>query len=103
MTRWIQEVTTSKERGGMGIQKNKIGIVINKSLSGVNMPGSMIQKSALGLPVITVVPSSPKLITHATNIQHIEVILKQPEIRSAYRRLARAIVGKKYKLSDNVD
>lgn len=102
MTRWIQEVTKVKSHQGMEISKKKIGIVVNKSITNVNMSGEKIAKSALGIPVITVVPNNAKLIATAANMQTMETILKHPEMRIAIRRLARAITGRKYALSDNV-
>lgn len=100
MTRWIQEVTKPREQGGMGISPSKIGIVVNKALADVNMSSEKIERSALGLPIISVVPSNPKLVAHSANMQSLELLLKHPEIRGSIRRLARAIVGQKYKLSD---
>lgn len=102
MTRWIQEVTKSKEQHGMGISAKKIGIVVNKSISNVNMSGEKIAKSALGIPVITVIPNNAKLIAHAANLQMMESILRHPDICVAIRRLARAIVGNNYNLSDTI-
>ena len=102
MTRWVQEVTKPKHQQGMGITPSKIGIVVNKSISNVNMSGEKIAKSALGVPIITVIPNNAKLIAHATNNQSMELVLKHQDIRLAIRRLARAIVGKRYKLSDTV-
>lgn len=103
MTRWIQEVTTEREKNGMGISRNKIGIVVNKSLSNVNMSGQKIARSALGIPVISAIPSQPKLVAHAANMQSMEVLLRHPDLYPAIRRIARAITGPKYKLSDNIN
>lgn len=102
MTRWVQEVTKPKSQMGMGINPNKIGIVVNKSISNVNMSGEKIAKSALGIPVVTVVPNNAKLFAHAANLQSLESVLKHPDIKLSIRRLARAVVGKRYKLSDNI-
>lgn len=102
MTRWIQEVTKSKAQHGMGIDKKKIGIVVNKSMANINMSGEKIARSALGLPVLTVIPNNAKLLAHAANLQSMEAILRHNDIRAAIQLLARRIVGKKYKLSDNV-
>jgi len=103
MTRWIQEVTKPKTQMGMGISKNKIGIVVNKSLGNVAMPGEKIYQSALGIPVITPIPSNPKIMASAANTQQMDLLLQHQDIYSAVRRLAKAIVGKKYKLSNSVD
>jgi len=102
MTRWIQEVTKPKSQMGMGISKNKIGIVVNKSLGNVAMPGEKIYQSALGIPVITPIPSNPKIMASAANTQQMDLLLQHQDIYSAIRRLAKAIVGKKYKLSNDV-
>lgn len=102
MTRWIQEVTKPKVQGGMGINSNKIGIVVNKSLADVNMPGEKIARSALGLKVVTVIPSSPRLIAHAANMQSMEMVLKNKDLYVAIRRLAKSVTNTIYKLSDNV-
>lgn len=103
MARWIREVVMAKDKGGMGINPKKIGIVINKALRDVGMPGERIAKASRGLPIITVVPSSPKLIAHAANLAAMEVILKHDDIRASVRKLAKAIVGNKYQLSDNLN
>lgn len=102
MTRWVQEVINPKEKNGMGIDGRKIGIVVNKSLAHINMSGDKIAKSALGLPIITAIPSSPKFIAHAANLMSMETILKHGDLHNSFDRLARAIVGRSYKLSHNV-
>jgi hypothetical protein len=55
----------------------------------------------MGLPIISVIPSNPKLAAHAANLQSMELLLKHQEIRASIRRLAKAVVGKKYQLSDD--
>lgn len=102
IARWIFEVTSPVERNGMNINKRKIGLVINKSLKGVNMTDKTIMENAQGVPIITAIPSNEKLITHATNIFSMGKVLEHPDFRRAYRRLAESIVGDKYKLSANV-
>ena len=103
MTRWIQEVTRPKAQMGMGISKNKIGIVVNKSLANVAMPGDRIYQAALGIPIVTPDPSNPKIMASAANTQQMEVLLQHNDTYTAIRRLAKAIVGRKYKLSNSVD
>lgn len=103
MTRWIQEVTKPVSQMGMGIEKSKIGIVVNKSLSGVAMPGEKIYQSSLGIPILTPIPSNPKIMASAANTQQMDLLLKHQDIYAAIRRLARAVVGRKYKLSNSVE
>lgn len=102
MTRWIMEVTKKKEHGGMGVSKGKIGYVINKYMPEVNMAPGQVDKSAQGLPLLTVVPSNARMVTHAINMQALEVLLRHKVIRASIRRLARFVVGHKYRLSDNI-
>lgn len=103
MTRWIQEVTKPKNQMGMGISKNKIGIVVNKSLGNVSMPGEKIYQSALGIPIITPIPSNPKIMAATANTQQMDLLLQHNDIYASIRRLAKALVGKKYKLSNSVE
>lgn len=102
MTRWIQEVTKPKDQMGMGISKKKIGIVVNKSLGGVSMPGDRIYQSALGIPIITPIPSNPRIMASAANTQQMDLLIQHNDIRTAIRRLAKALVGKKYVLSNEI-
>lgn len=102
MTRWVMEVTRPVEENGMGIPMSKVGVVVNKSIAGVNMSGEKLQKAAVGIPIITVIPNNAKLMAHAANLQSMESVLRHEEIRKAIRRLARALVGDSYTLSENV-
>ncbi len=103
MTRWIQEVTKPKNQMGMGISKNKIGIVVNKSLANVAMPGEKIYQASLGIPIITPIPSNPKIMASAANTQQMDLLLQHSDTYTAIRRLAKALVGKKYALSASVE
>lgn len=103
MTRWIQEVTKPVSQMGMGISKKKIGIVVNKSLGGVAMPGDKIYQSALGIPIITPIPSNPKIVASAANTQQMDLLINHKDIQTSIRRLAKALVGKKYTLSNSVE
>lgn len=102
MSRWIREVILPPEQNGMGIDKRKIGIVVNKYLPEVEMSQAKIEQAAMGLPVISVVPANPRLIATSTNLQSLELVLQHDSMKTSISRLARAIVGNKYKLSNNV-
>lgn len=102
MTRWIQEVTgggVGSKSSGKKINKNKIGIVVNKSLTDVGMDVEKIRKASMGLPVLSVLPSLPKLVTAAANNQSLELLTRNAEVNKALRRLSGAVVGKGYALS----
>lgn len=102
MTRWIQEVTKPKEQQGMGIPKRKIGVVVNKSMTNINMDYSKIEQGAAGLRIISIIPNNAKLMAHSANMQSMELTLRHNDVRHAFRRLAKSIVGKTYKLSDDI-
>lgn len=103
MTRWIQEVTKPKEQSGMGINKGKIGLVVNRFLKDVSMPGSKIEKATLGIPVLSVIPSNPKVMAHAANVQSMNTILRHPDLAPRILRIARAITNRNYNLSKNIN
>lgn len=96
MTRWVQEVTWPVEKNGMGIPASKIGLVVNKAIADVHMNGTRIAKAAPGVAVVSVIPNNAKLMAHAANLQAMQVVLNHPEIRKSYKRIADAIMGKRY-------
>lgn len=103
MARWILEVTNPKERGGMGISRQKIGIVVNKALSNVSMSGEKISRASQGLPILTAIPNNAKLIAYATNMHQMHEVLRQKDIRLSIMRLANRVTGNKYRLSRNFE
>lgn len=100
MARWITETTSPKEKGGSGIDKNKIGITVNKVMDDVNMPAERIKSTSLGLPIIAMLPSAPKLITYKANTNALEDILFKKQINQSFRVLASSVVGKEYRLAE---
>lgn len=99
MARWIDETTSPKERGGSGIDRNKIGITVNKVMDGVGMEVDTIKKSSQGVSIIAMLPSAPKLITYKANTNSLEEILYQRQINQAFRVLAESVVGDDYQLA----
>lgn len=100
MARWITETTSPKEKGGSGIDKNKIGITVNKVMDGVNMGADRIKKTAMGVPIIAMLPNAPKLITFKANTNSLEDILYKRQINQSFRVLAKAVVGNDYNLGE---
>lgn len=100
MARWITETTSPKDKGGSGIDKNKIGITVNKVMDGVNMGADRIKKTAMGVPIIAMLPSAPKLITYKSNTNSLDDILYKRQINQSFKVLANSIVGDNYKLGD---
>lgn len=100
MARWITETTSPKEKGGSGIDKNKIGITVNKVMEGVNMGAERIKKTAMGVPIIAMLPNAPKLITFKANTNSLDDTLQKRQINQSFKVLANSIVGDSYKLGD---
>ena len=100
MARWITETTSPKEKGGSGIDKNKIGITVNKVMDGVGMRADKIKKTAMGIPIIAMLPNAPKLITFKANTNSLEEILYKRQINQSFRILAKAVVGNNYNLGE---
>lgn len=100
MARWIAETTRPKEKGGSGIDRNKVGITVNKVMDGVNMGADRIKKSANDIPIIAMLPSAPKLITFKANTNALDDVLYKRQINQSFKVLAQSIVGDTYKLGD---
>src|SRR5690606_10971568 len=98
MARWITETTRSKEKGGSGIDKNKIGITVNKVMDGVNMGAERIKKTSMGVPITAMLPSAPKLITFKANTNALDDVLYKRQINQSFKVLANSIVGDTYNL-----
>lgn len=102
MSRWIQEVTGPPEKQGMGISRNKIGIVINKIKPDVNMTPERIQQASLKCATIAGIPSCDKLVATATNMQQMDMLLRHKDFFKGIFKLARAVINGKYPLSTNI-
>lgn len=100
MARWITETTSPKEKSGSGIDKNKIGITVNKVMDGVNMGADRIKKTAMNVPIIAMLPNVPKLITFKANTNSLDEVLKMGAINKSFRVLAQAVVGNDYTLAE---
>lgn len=91
-TRWINETLYSQERGDKNIDPNKVGIVINKALKDINMGPEKLEKATKGIPIVSMIPSAPSLITYAANTGELGQILNQENINKAIRRVAEAVI-----------
>ena len=100
MARWITETTSPKEKGGSGIDRNKIGITVNKVMDGVNMGADRIKKTSMGVPIIAMLPNAPKLITFSANTNSLEQILLKRQVNKSFRGLAQAAIGDDYILAE---
>lgn len=101
MTRWIKEVTGAGAGGerGMGINKNKIGIVVNKTMANVGMTPDRIKRASMEIPILTNLPSMPTMVTAAANSKRLQDLTKNKEFNQYMRILTKAVVGKGYNLA----
>ncbi len=92
MARWIQKVTESKYYGGMGISKNSIGIVLNRTEPGRHLEvSSTVLTNAQEVPILGSIPNLPTAVNSAVNDQALERILEIDEIRLALRGICSKI------------
>lgn len=93
MTRWIQEVTEpfNKETAPI-ISKEKIGIVVNQSIAGVNIEKSNLEEAAEDVPIISYIPMDSRAVILATNTRSLDdIVLKHPTISPAYFDIVEAL------------
>lgn len=102
MVRWFDEVTTAQEDGGIGIDKGKIGVVINKSIPGVGMDRERVTRASQGAPLVGVIPLDSAAFFTAANRNRLDEMLNHPTIGPAYFKLARKVIGNRYPLTEVV-
>jgi cellulose biosynthesis protein BcsQ len=89
MARALREITAPAEESGLGISRDKIGIIVNQSVAGVGMQREQILAAGLGVPVVGVIPLATKDVLTATNLHRMHTLLEHPLIGPAYNELAR--------------
>lgn len=94
MTRWIAEVTLPIEEGGSAaISKDKIGVVVNKSMGNVGFDQRNLVEAASGVPLIASIPMDSGAVLAATNNNHLDdIVLKHPVLSPSYFSLAKQII-----------
>lgn len=90
MARALREITEPVQNGGMGINRRKIGIVVNQSVVDVGMERDQILQAALKVPIVGAIPLATKDVLTATNYNRMHLLLKHPLLGPAYHRLATA-------------
>lgn len=101
MAKWVDELTRDRKRQGLGLDRNKLAIIINRYMGDVNMPAETITQAAQDVKIIGAYPALMKIVTHANNIRQIELLLNNKGWRESTSGVAKAIVGNKWILSDN--
>ena len=89
MARALREITAPLDESGLGIPREKIGILVNQSVANVGMERDQVLAAGLGVPVVGVVPLATKDVLTATNLNRVYALLDHPLIGAAYNELAR--------------
>jgi cellulose biosynthesis protein BcsQ len=90
MARALREITEPVENGGMGINRKKIGIVVNQSVTGIGMEPDQVIQAALKVQIVGAIPLATKHVLMATNSNSMHKLLKHPMLGPAYHSLAQA-------------
>ncbi len=90
MARALREMTAPVDESGLGIPREKIGIIVNQSLANVGMERDQVLAAGLGVPVVGAIPLATKDVLTATNLNRMHDLLEHPVIGPAYNELARA-------------
>ena len=90
MARALREITAPRDESGLGIPREKIGIIVNQAVANVGMEREQVLAAGLGVPVVGVIPLATKDVLTATNLNRMHELLSHPVIGPAYNDLARA-------------
>ncbi len=90
MARALREITAPVDESGLGIPREKLGIIVNQSVANVGMEREQILAAGLGVPVVGVIPLATKDVLTATNLNRMQELLDHPLIGPSYFDLARA-------------
>ena len=90
MARALREMTAPVDESGLGVPREKIGIIVNQSVANVGMERDQVLAAGLGVPVVGVVPLATKDVLTATNLNRMHALLDHPLLGPAYNELARA-------------
>jgi cellulose biosynthesis protein BcsQ len=90
MARALREITAPVDESGLGIPREKIGIIVNQSVANVGMERDQVLAAGLGVPVVGVIPLATKDVLTATNLNRMFTLLDHPLLGPAYNELARA-------------
>lgn len=91
-TRWIGETLYEESRGDKNIDASKVGIVINKAIANCNMSVETIEKAIRGLPILSMVPSMPEIITYAANTAELGQLINIRQFQTPIKRIAHAVI-----------
>lgn len=90
MARALREITAPVDESGLGVPREKIGIIVNQSVANVGMEHEQVLAAGLGVPVVGVISLATKDVLTATNLNRMHELLDHPLVGPAYVQLARA-------------
>lgn len=82
MTRWVDEVTIDVEKGGSGIDIDKIGIIINKSARNLGVDSEILSAAANGAEIVCAIPLDSAAVIAASNHRRLNDIIEQHDLIS---------------------
>lgn len=88
MARSLTELFADPADGGLGIPREKIGVVANQVINNVGMGKDKLLRAALGAPLVGQIPSDQDAVLIATNSNRMGDLLKHPKIGPAFYKLA---------------
>ncbi|NDH95743.1 MAG: hypothetical protein EBZ13_14695, partial [Planctomycetia bacterium] len=80
MARALREITAPVDESGLGVPREKIGIIVNQSVANVGMEREQVLAAGLGVPVVGVIPLATKDVLTATNLNRMHELLTHPLI-----------------------
>jgi len=89
MARALTELFAPPNMGGLGLDRNKVGIVANQVILNVNMGREKLLRAALGAPLVGQIPAEYDTVLMATNQNKMSDLLKHYRLGPAYLELAR--------------
>jgi len=90
MARALREMTAPADESGLGVPRDRIGIIVNQSVANVGMERDQVLAAGLGVPVVGVIPLATRDVLTATNLNRMDALLEHPLLGPAYSDLARA-------------
>lgn len=88
MARALREITAPIDESGLGIPREKLGIIVNQSVANVGMETEQVLAAGLGVPVVGVIPLATKDVLTATNLIQMHRLLDHRVLGQAYNDLA---------------
>lgn len=88
MARSLTELFADPSEGGLGIPREKVGIVANQVINNVGMGKDKLLRAALGAPLVGQIPAEHDEVLIQTNSNRMDNLLKHPRLGPAYYKLA---------------